>query len=167
MMRGFKFFLFLLVLLSAAGNSFTQKTLMLEKIGTRRHFYFQQNDPLEIRVKSKDTILQGNLWSLTDSSLTILCARPLNIPLNDIRFVYRKNRHVKQVSVKLAVAGLVYLGIVPFDHIINNQKVITRDVWIVPAAFGAASAFVYSFYCKRYRIGVKWKLKILDSSFHK
>ena len=161
-MNGLRKYLFILILLFISGFLFSQKTLMLEKTGTPRHYFFHVNDHMKIKLKSQDTILKGTLWSLKDTAIEILGLRSHTTPLADIQFVYRQSKFVKYFGMKMAEAGLVYFCIVTFNHLINNQQVLTNDVWIVPAAFFATSAITFSFYQKRYRIGLHWKLKILD-----
>jgi hypothetical protein len=151
-----------LILLIFCGSVHAQNTLMLEKVGTHRHFFFHPNDPMKIRLYSPDTVLKGNLWALKDSSFDILGKRPYTASLSGVHFVYRKSRHVKYVGIKLAEIGMIYSCILAINHLINNEQVFTNDMWIVPASFFVASGITLSFYQRRYGIGLRWKLKVLN-----
>ncbi len=161
-MKGRRIDLLILVLLLNGGSLFAQKTLVLEKISSNRHFFFRVEDPLKVRLQKPDTLLSGTLWSLTDTSIDIVGLRHYTAQLQDIRFVYRKFPHVKKIGINLLIVGFIYAGVVSFNHLINNEQVITPDVWIVPAGFVAVSGISFSFYKKRYKIGLRWKLKVLD-----
>ena len=61
--------LLLLFLLSLTVQAISQKTLMVEKTGTHRRYFFHAGDYIKLRVSKQDTLLTGKIWALTDSSV--------------------------------------------------------------------------------------------------
>jgi hypothetical protein len=134
------------------------RSLLVEKIGTRHRYAFEMGDLIRIRMKDRK-VYHSYLWSIGDSTLEI--GRNSPIRLQDIRTVYHKFNFINKLGTYMFFSGMAYFLIVPFDHLINNEIVFTKDVFIVPAAlFGSGGITIYLSQ-KRCRIGDRWKLKVV------
>ena len=60
------------------------------------------------------------------------------------------------------IAGVAYFTVISFNHLINNEIVFTKDVFIVPTALFGAGLISVSLSQKRCKIGDRWKLKVLE-----
>jgi hypothetical protein len=139
-----------------------QKTLLLEKIGTNRKFYYHAGDKIELRTLQKDSLFKVHLWDITDSTVTLLSMRPYTIPLRDIKYVYKEFRFPRKLAVNLAIFGGLMVGIISVNHLINNESLANKDVLIVPAICFGGSIISFSLSKQRFRIGTRWKFKVLD-----
>jgi formate/nitrite transporter FocA (FNT family) len=81
--------------------------------------------------------------------------------LKDIKAVYHQYKFPEKFGKYMFLSGMAYFVIVSFDHLINNQAVFTRDVFVVPAAFFATGYITISLSEKKCRVGERWKLKVL------
>ena len=134
------------------------KTLLLEKIGTHHRYGFEPGDMIKLRTKNK-LIMYSYLWELNDSSISIGQCKPF--PINDVESVYPQFLFARKFGKYMFLSGIVYFAIVSFDHLINNEIVFIKDVFIVPAALFGAVLISISLSEKRCKIGDRWKLKVL------
>ena len=86
----------LLVFYFVTGFAFAQKTLMVEKLGTSRRYFYHTGDYLKLRVSKQDTLLKGKLWSIRDSSISVAELRPFDVRLGDIGSVYKQFYYPKK-----------------------------------------------------------------------
>ena len=161
-----KFFI-LIILLFTIISGFSQKILLIEKIGTSQKFYFHEGKYFKILKKSTDSIIKGHLWSIGQNSLTIYNGRFLDVPVSDIRIVYKRYDFLLASAFTFVQASVYFFVIIAFNHMINHEQVMTPDVWIISGACLAAATICFSFSEKRCRIGDRWKIKILDINIKK
>jgi len=134
------------------------KTLLLEKIGTRHRYSFEPGDIIKLRTKNK-RMLHSYLWELSDSSISVGQCKPF--PVKDIESVYPQFQFARKFGKYMFLSGVVYFAVVSFNHLINNEIVFSRDIFIVPAALFGAGLISISLSEKRCKIGDRWKLKVL------
>jgi len=135
---------------------------LIEKSGTSRKYYYHAGDYLKLRVSSQDTLLKGKLWSIRDSLISISELRPFDVRLSDIRSVYKQFYFPKKFGTYMAIGGLGIFAIIGFDHLINNEQVFTTDMFIISGSMLGAGLISFSLSEKRCRIGLRWKVKVLD-----
>ncbi len=150
------------ILLSMACLAFAQKTMVVEKIGTSRRYFFHKDDLCKIRASRPDTLLKGTLWHIGDSAISVLGWRPYEVPLRDINSVYKKIYFPSKYGKLIGIGGIGIFAIIAFNHLINNEQVFTPDMFIISGSMLAISAITISLSEKRCRIGNRWKVKILD-----
>jgi hypothetical protein len=143
-----------------------QKTLLIEKIGTRRRFFYHNEDVLKLRTIKPDTIFRGHIWDIRENAITIQTFLPLDVQLDNIGYVYRQHRVTKKIGKFLCIGSAVIFGVITFDHLINHEQVFTQDVAYISLPFLGAGIITLSFSQERFKIGPRWKLKILDIPVH-
>jgi hypothetical protein len=154
--------LLLLVFYFVAGFAIAQKTLMVEKIGSSRKYFYHAGDYLKLRVSHEDTLLKGKLWSISDSVISVAELRPFDVRLSDIGSVYKKFAFPKKFGRIVGVGGVAIFAIIAFNHLINNEQVFTPDMYIITGSMLGASLISWSLSEKRCRTDKGWKLKVLD-----
>ncbi len=157
-----KIFSVILILCLLAGFGFSQKTMLVEKIGTGRKYYYHPGAHLKLRVSKQDTLLIGKLLEIDDSVISVEALRPFDVRIRDIGSVYKQFYFPTKFGRYLALGGAGIFAIIGFDHLINHEQVFTRDMFIISGTMLAGSAITLSFGQKRCRMGVRWKIKVLD-----
>jgi len=152
----------LLALFLIAVSVFSQKTLMVEKIGTSRKYFYHAGDYLKIRVSKQDTLLKGKLWSIRDSIISISELRPFDVRLKDVGSVYKQFAFPKRFAIYLGCFGAGIFAVMVTNHLLNNEQVFTPDVFYISGAFIGGSLISLSLAQKRCKMGDRWKLKVLD-----
>jgi hypothetical protein len=150
----------LLILLVAFSGVFAQKTLVLEKIGTSTRYAFHIGDNVKIRTKKQNVIVKSYLWNLTDSSVTI--GPRTTIPLSDISAVYKHYYFQNLMTRILFYAGAGYFILDSFNNLINREQVFVPQTMIISGSLIGVSMAIIPLGQKKYRIGIRWKLKIMD-----
>jgi len=154
--------LFLLVCCCIAGFSLAQKTMLIEKIGTPKKYFYHIGDYLKIRVSKQDTLLKGKLWSIHDSMISVAELRPFDVRLGDIGSVYKQFSFPKKFARYMGIAGVSIFAIIAFNHLINNEQVFTPDMFIISGSLLGVGIISFSLKEKRCRTDRGWKIKILE-----
>jgi hypothetical protein len=150
----------LLVLAAAFSVVSAQKTLVLEKIGTSTRYAFHLGDDVKIRTIKQNVIHKSYLWNLTDSTMTI--GPRTVVPLSDVGAVYKNYHFPKFMSKALFISGAGYLIIDSFNNLINNRQVFVPETLLISGSLMTAGLLLVPFWQKKCRIGIRWKLKIMD-----
>lgn len=140
----------------------SQKTLMLEKIGSKRKFFFHSNDKFMLRLNKPDTFISGRLWDVNEKNITVQTYPPVTIQLENIRYVYIDHKFAKRFGVYCVAFSGVTFGVITINHLLNNEQVFTPDMAYLTLPFLAAGILSLSLSRERVKIGLKWKLKVLD-----
>jgi hypothetical protein len=154
--------LILLVLSLDAMMVFGQKTMMVEKIGTSRKYFYHTGDYVKLRVSRQDTLLRGKLWAIGDSIITVEELRPFDVKLTDIGSVYKRFSFPKKFGKYMMIGSAVFFGIITINHLINNEQVFTQDMFILSGSLLGAGLISLSLSEKRCKTGTRWKVKIMD-----
>ena len=150
----------LLVLLAAFSGASAQKTLVVEKIGTSTRYAFHLGDDVKVRTKKQNVIVKSILWNLTDTSLTI--GPRTTIPLSDISAVYKHFHFQKLMTRYLFYLGAGYFILDSFNNLINKEQVFVPQTMIISGSLIGVSIAIIPLGQKKCRIGIRWKLKIMD-----
>jgi hypothetical protein len=161
-----KYLLNIALVVLISGQLIAQKTVLVEKLGTHRMFYYMTGDEMKLRVRPGDTILRGSLWDIRDSLITLTGLRSYDVKLSNIGAVYKQFSYPKKFAFHTAVFGGVIFVIIGVNHLINNEPVFSPDLFIISGSFAAASLISLSFSQKRCEIGHRWKVKVLDFALH-
>jgi len=137
-----------------------QKTMVVEKIGTPTRYGFHLGDVVKIETKTQKVIVKNYLWALTDTTITI-GSRTI-IPVSDIGAVYKSYHFPRLMTKFLFIAGAGYFVLDAFNNMINKQTVINTQTLIISGCLIAASLALIPLHQKKCRIGIRWKLKIMD-----
>ena len=150
----------LIMFLAAYSGATAQKTLVLEKIGTPTRYGFHLGDDVKIRKKKQNQIVKNYLWNLTDSSVTI--GPRTTIPLSEISAVYKHYYFPKLMTRILFYAGAGYFILDSFNNLINNERVFIPQTMIISGSLLGVSLAIIPLSQKKCKIGIRWKLKIMD-----
>lgn len=162
-MKGFTGFLFF-ILLSFSIQA--QKTLMVEKIGTSRKYFYHTGDYMKLRVSAQDTLLKGKLWDIRDSLISVSELRPFDVKLKDIGSVYKRFAFPKKLGIYLGCFSAGLFAIMVTNHLLNNEQVFTPDVFYISGAFLGGSLISFSLSQKRCKIGPRWKVKVMNIALY-
>jgi hypothetical protein len=154
-----KLVILVLLLIASYGLS-AQKTLVLEKIGTRTRFGYHLGDDLKIKVKDYKQNLHNYIWNLTDTSLTI--GSKTTVQLSDISSVYRHYYFPKLMTRILLYAGAGYLVLDSFNNLINKERVFNPQTLIISGSLICVGFAIMPVIQRKCNIGIKWKLKVMD-----
>ena len=152
----------LLIFFCAACQAYSQKTLMVEKVGTSRKYFYHTGDYLKLRVSKQDTMLKGKLWSVGDSVISVSELRPFDVRLGDINSVYKRFAFPRKLSKYLFYGSAGIFVIIAINHLINNEQVFTQDMFIISGSLAGAGLLSLSLSEKRCRTDKRWKVKVLD-----
>jgi len=152
------------VLLTVLSDVSAQKTLVVEKIGTSTRYAFHLGDDVKIRTKKQNVIVKSYLWNLTDSSMTI--GPHTTIPISDISAVYKNYHFPKLMTRFLFIAGAGYFILDSFNNLINKEQVFVPQTMIISASLIGVSAAIIPLGQKKCRIGIRWKLKVMDINLY-
>jgi len=155
-----------LVLFLIAVHIYPQKTLVVEKVGTSRRYFYHVGDYLKLRVSSQDTLLKGKLWYIHDSVISVEELRPFDVRLAEIHSVYKQFAFPKKFGRIVGIGSLAIFTIIAFNHLINNEQVFTPDMFIISGSMLGASLISLSLQQKRCRTDGRWKVKILDAQLN-
>jgi len=158
-MRTYAVWIFLTL---TAVTASAQRTLMVERIGTLRRQLFHEGDAVKFRVSDRDTVLKGRLGQLGADRVSVEGMRTWTVKTDGIRSVYRKYSFPPKLGASLATAGAGYFLIIGINHLLNGEQVFTNDMAILTGSLIGAGGICFSIQQKRYRIGDRWKIKILE-----
>jgi hypothetical protein len=149
-----------LVIFAVFSGASAQKTLVLEKIGTPTRYAFHLGDDVKIRTKKQNLIVRSYLWNLTDTSVTI--GSRTTIQLSDISAVYIHYYFPNLMTRILFYAGAGYFILDSFNNLINKEQVFVPQTMIISGSLLGVSLGIIPLSQKKCRIGIRWKLKIMD-----
>ncbi len=147
----------MMVILSASA----QKILVVEKIGRGRYFSFKEGDNIRLETKKGQFRIREEIVQVDDSSL--LVKGNYRISLDNISYIEKVYRSWKSNGMLLMVAGGTLVAITSITHALHNHQVLDPVYLTIGAGLTTAGGLWYSLGKRKYRIGKKWKLKVLDS----
>jgi hypothetical protein len=161
-----KILLLLLTLYLFSNQAFAQKTLMVEKVGSSRKYFYHTGDYLKLRISKQDTLLQGKLWSIRDSVISVAELRPFDVRLCDINALYKRFAFPRKFGIYMCIGSGVFFGIITVNHLINNEQVFTPDMFILSGSMLGAGLISIGLSEKKCRTG-RWKIKVLNINVKK
>jgi hypothetical protein len=135
------------------------KTLLLWKLGTNKKYAYKVEDKIKLVTVNRE-LMYNFIWEISDTMISLEQKKPLAV--KDIILVYPQFYFPKKFGRYMFIAGVAYFTVVSINHLINNEPVFTRDVFIVPTVLFGAGLVSISLSQKRCRIGDHWKLKVLE-----
>ncbi|MEI6898819.1 MAG: hypothetical protein WCL00_02980 [Bacteroidota bacterium] len=156
--------LFSLLFVLFVSYGYGQTRMLVEKMGSRSKYYFFAGDRIKLKITPFDTILKGRVWSIGDSLISVSRFGINDLKIRNIGSVYKEFSFPKKLAKKTAIFGGVIFLVIMTNHLINNEKVFTPDLFIISGASLGVSLISFSFSQRQCRIGPRWKIKILDFS---
>jgi hypothetical protein len=141
-------------------KGYSQKVLILEKTGHHRWYIYKTGDDIRFETKKESFHVTGSVSEISDTSLVVPGTG--NVSFNDICSIIRIYKNRKTNGIRLMVAGGILTGITCVNNLAYHQTMLD-PVYLAISGGIIAGGAVWSHLSKRhYRIGGKWKLKVLD-----
>ncbi|MCX6282231.1 MAG: hypothetical protein NTU51_09750 [Bacteroidetes bacterium] len=157
-----KYILFWSLFVFLSTEVVSQNTLLLEKVGTKRKFFFRVENKFQLRTTRPDTFLIGHLWDIGEKNLTLQTYIPLTVPYENIKFVYKSYKFPRKFGIYCMIFAGVSATVITINHLVNNEQVFTPDMAYICLPFLGVGIISLSFSRERMKIGTRWKLKVLD-----
>ena len=143
-------------------QAFSQTTLLVEKLGTGQRYSYHVGDFMKLRISKQDTVLQGKLWSISDTVISIAELRPFDVSLHEINSVYKRFSFPNKLGKYLIIGSAAFCGIIVINHLMNHEQVFTTDLLYIPGSLLGGGLITLSLGQRRCKIGNRWKIKVLD-----
>ena len=151
--------LLLCCLLLIAFPLFSQKVLMLEKLGSGKWYLYSTGDDIILQIKGQDERFTATLTTIADSGFIVNLSN--YIRPEEVEAVWRKYPHRKKQGNYLIIAGGTLVAITLINNAFNDRTVIDPTFVAIGAGISSLGLLWRSFWMPRYKIGEKWKLKVL------
>ncbi|MCD4663782.1 MAG: hypothetical protein K8R68_00840 [Bacteroidales bacterium] len=134
----------------------------MERPGTIKNYKYRENDYIRIKLESKDTIINGIINNISDSSLIINYAN--EIFLDDIAAVYKKRWGFTFLQGIFFMTGVPYLAISTLNGIINNDNpIVPPETLLISGSLIVAGIAISPLTSRKHIVDDKrWRVKILD-----
>ncbi len=137
-----------------------QKTLVVEKIGTRTKYGFSPGDYIKLKVRSTHQVLKKSITDLNDTVITMGIYH--KVSLNDVGTVYKDFNFPKRLGYNLLLAGGIFCVAFTTNSILNHEPVYNTSNVIIAGSILAAGTISLVLSQKAMKIGLRWKLKVLE-----
>ncbi len=162
-------FLGILIFLFISNALMAQNVLMLEKIGTNKKAIYKSGDEIKYKLKGEDHFRQDYIVSIKDSNIIFHYNK---IGLDEITQIdIRKknfiNLNLKSIGTKMQVAGGSYIVLDQFNKTVvqDNEWEFEKDVWITGAVIIAAGTAIKFLHPKKFKVGGRYKLRIININY--
>jgi len=159
-----KTIIYLLLLFCLPVFAIGQKTLLVEKIGKSAKYYYHTGDKIKIRTYISKTIINGEITSIRDSSISVRFINSVDVSLNEITCVYKRYKFMRKFGIRSCQFGAGIFLVMLFNNLINGYPAFNKYVFIVSGSFLTAGLISLAISERHCKIGNKWKLKILDGN---
>ncbi len=158
-----------LLLLMVSTNLMAQNVLMLEKTGTNKKAIYKSGEEIKYKLKGEDHFRQDYIVSIKDSSI-VFHYNKFNleeIAEIDIRKKNFININLKSIGTMMQIAGASYIVIDQFNKTVvrDQQWEFDQDVWITGAVIFAAGTVVKFLHTKKFKVGGRYKLRIININY--
>jgi hypothetical protein len=158
-----KTILFLAVLLICQ-VSFSQKMLMLSKLGNTNHRYFSFDDHIDLKTHPSNLKVRGLIAYIGDTSMIL--GKSFNVPYKDIAAIRQDVYWPGIVSKISLIAGAGYLALDVVNNLINNEQVFDPSTLYISGALIGFGLVLIPLSHRYVPIGVRWKLTVMDQPVH-
>lgn len=164
-----RFISFVILLCTISICACGQNVLMLQKEGTKKKTFFKSGDEIRYKLKGEDHYRRDYIVSIKDSSL-IFHYNKINIDeiseidirkKNFIKFNFKKTGNALQLS------GIMYIVLDNFNKgVVQGRELeFEEDVWLTGAVLIAAGTGVKFLHPKKFKVGGRYKLRIININY--
>jgi hypothetical protein len=140
--------------------------MLVEKIGKSAKYYYHVGDKIKLLSSDRKKVYKGVLSLISDSSIAVSSVSSDIISIKDIQCVYKQFAGPRKLGIRLGEFGVVIFLVMVANNLITNSQVFNQYAFIVSGAFLGAGLVSLAFSEKPCRIGVKWKVKILNGNLY-
>jgi len=137
-----------------------QKALLLQKVGSNRRFQYESGDKIRLRTLQKQKYYEV-LNTVSDFSIWL--GANINLKLRDILQIERTGKFQKKLGIRLAEAGVLFMGITAINGLANKEQVFQPIYLLMGASVTAAGVILIPTSRYVYKIGIRWKLKVMEA----
>ncbi len=148
-----------IILLTLPG--FTQRTLLLERIGSGRWFPYTERSSITFQIAGESFRYTGTITGISDSGFSLDMSR--FIRLDQVKYVWRAFPGRKANGNRTIIAGAVLIGITTINNLANGRTAVDPVYLAVGAGISAVGVFWRSLSVRRYPVGTRWKLKVFEA----
>lgn len=158
--------LFLFVL---STYTLAQNVLLLEKTGTNKRTTFRSGDLIRYKLADEDHYRNDYIVSIKDSSL-VFHYHKINIEEISEIDIRKKNFidiDLEKVGSAMQIAGAGYVVLDNFNrYVVQGENYeFDNDVWITGGALIAIGTGVKFLKPRKFKVGGKYKLRIIDINY--
>ncbi|MGE5424083.1 MAG: hypothetical protein ACM3N9_01895 [Syntrophothermus sp.] len=157
-----KYYLLLFLFLALSG--FSQKTLLLQKVGSKHRYIFHFGDRMVLSAVNPPRVLAGPLNGMNDSVLYI---DVVPVKVQDVVSVKVKNYLPRRIRELLIKGGILYFMVNTINSAISHDLLFTRTDAIVYASLLGGIGITYLFKYRNVPLGGRWKIIVLDQPMYK
>jgi len=151
------------------GNLFAQNVLMLEKTGSNKRTFFKSGDEIRYKLENEDHFRRDYIVSLKDSSI-VFHYNKIDIDEIEVVDISKKDFikvNLKKIGTLLQVSGGFYILLDQFNKTVVQGKEweFEEDVWITGAVLVAAGTAIKFLHPRKFKVGRKYKLRIININY--
>ena len=155
----------LVFLLFMAGQVFAQRFVALDvsRINGFKRIKYYVGDDISFKSGVTHNRYKGKITALSDSLIFFGNNNYVNV--SEISIIYRDNGTFvnKGLGKFLMVFGIGFISLDTFNNLINNRRPLVNDLAVKEGAIASGSGvLLYSMLKKRYKMGKKRSVKIMD-----
>ncbi len=148
------------ILLVFTLSTLAQKVLILENVGRGKYFIFKEGDIIHLRTIIGKFDIQDDIFRISDSSIVV--GGGYLITFNNIDYIEKTYRNRKRNGMLVMIAGGVLTVITSINNISHDKQAVDPLYLSIGMGLAAAGGVWYSMGTRKYHIGNKWRLKLLD-----
>jgi hypothetical protein len=152
-----------ILFLFLAPSLFSQRILVLEKLGSGKRYTYNPGDNITLKWQQNPDRFTGNITGITDSGFVL--DMKIWIGLGDVQMIWRRSPHRKSMGNRIIIAGGVFAGIMIINNLANNETVVDPVYIGIAAGISALGVLWRASSVQSYHLGNRWKLKVLDTTF--
>ena len=143
-----------------------QRFLVIQKATGPKQFKYQVGQEIGVKIKGESYTVFGELMLLTDSSMVVDDQR---IKVSDVTMILDRSRvkGFRGAAYSTAASIPFFLGVTTLNNWINtgDRPLIDNGTWILTGLFTGVSAGLFNIGPKKWKIGSRWQLKSINTSF--
>jgi hypothetical protein len=142
---------------------FPQQVMMLEKLGTGCWYRYDPGNEIILQRTRDSDRFTATITSICDSGFTV--DTKTFIRLDEVKFIWRKYPARKKKGNLVIIAGGVLVGITAINNFANGETVIDPVFLAIGAGISAGGLLWRSCSLTRYKVGMRWKLKVFEQEY--
>lgn len=159
-------FLMLFLILITAIQLNAHNFLVVQRTSSPKQVKYAPGDEIGVKVKGDNYVHYGELVAINDSIIVVGDQRILISEIIQIRD-RRRVPAFRTMAISSAASVPFFLLVTSANNLFNtgDRPLVDDQTWAMSGIFAGISAALWSIGPKKYRIGKRWKLVSLNTSF--
>jgi hypothetical protein len=150
----------ILLLFSVNIIMYSQKTLIVDKIGRGKHLEYNRDDNITFFTGDPQFKTTGIITAISDSTVTI--NGTFTVAIHEITRIRLTRNFLYGGKYYLFASSAVYPAIGIVNHALNKEKLTDKSMLTYPAVLVSAGILARIFQFHDIKPGKKWKLKVVE-----